>query len=669
MGSSGGRASASAEGRGFESRPIRAFLRTGAIAMDEKTDAGLVTDSLAGRGEAFSALVRRYQNYAYGVAVGALSDFELARDVVQEAFLCAYRDLHKLKDPARFGGWLHGIVRYTAYRALRELERVQALAEALGYATEAFAQTPSPDQSAEEAERREIVRRALERLNEKNREAVSLYYVDGLSYADIAEFLGVTEGTVQGRLQRARAQLREALKMIRKTFKEQGLPEDFSAEIKRLLDAVATHTEERERAIRRLAEIGAPAVDPLCRALEDARIPVRQTAANALCAIGDPRALQPILRILYTPEAWRLDDVFHGRVLAIPGMREALLHIVGEGRKTGQGFSALSYAITALSYDKGDRTAYDRISERFRDADPLRSKVRYVALEALCRLSPESAVDFLTEALNGPDLRLRGLACWLATSGGLLPPIQACLKAFVRGVNWWGRVCAANLVLKHGGEGKETLERLMRTGSDAERCTSAMALARTGSEEAFEILKRELLGVKQDRQWAKAVSRTLARKYREELFAWIEAGGDRLTANIPAVVWTLARSRLAQAGPMVEEIFQDGSPSVRAAAVRILARQRETLFLPELRRCLAESRPRKVAQEAFRQVLRFGDAALPTVEEMLRSGHWTERKAAVCLLRRWGKLTPEQKAKAESDPHVAVRHAASRWIRVARSGV
>jgi RNA polymerase sigma-70 factor (ECF subfamily) len=632
--------------------------------MDEKTDAGLVAESLAGRGEAFSALVRRYQNYAYGVAIGALSDFELARDVVQEAFLCAYRDLHKLKDPARFGGWLHGIVRYTAYRALRELERVQALAEELGYATETFAQTPSPDQSAEEAERREIVRRALERLNEKNREAVSLYYVDGLSYADIAEFLGVTEGAVQGRLQRARAQLREALKMIRKTFKEQELPEDFSAEIKRLLDAVATHAEDRERTIRRLAEIGAPAVDPLCRALEDARIPVRQTAAHALCAIGDPRALQPILRVLYTPEAWRLDDVFHGRVLAIPGMREALLRIVGEGRETEQGtaFSALSYAVTALSYNKGDREAHDRISECFRNADPLRSKIRYVALEALCRLSPESAVGFLTEALNGPDLRLRGLACWLAVSGGFLPPIQACLKAFVSGVNWWGRVCAANLVLKHGGEGQETLERLMRTGSASERCTAAMALARTGSEEAFEILKRELLGVK-DRKWAKAVSRTLAGKYREELTEWIEAGGDRLTANIPAVVWTLARSRLAQAGPMVEEIFQDGSPSIRAAAARILARQREASFLPELRRCLAEGQPRKVAQEAFRQVLRLGDVALPTVEEMFNSERWTERKAAVCLLRRWGKLTPEQKARAENDPHIAVRQAVSRWIR------
>ena len=73
--------------------------------------AELVRKALAGDTESFSVLVRQYQNYAYGVAIGVLADFELARDVAQEAFLLAYRDLKKLQDPARFGGWLRGIVR------------------------------------------------------------------------------------------------------------------------------------------------------------------------------------------------------------------------------------------------------------------------------------------------------------------------------------------------------------------------------------------------------------------------------------------------------------------------------------------------------------------------------------------------------------------------------
>ncbi|MCK4284184.1 MAG: RNA polymerase sigma factor [Candidatus Brocadiae bacterium] len=170
--------------------------------ISQRPDAALVKAALAGDREAFSILVRRHQDYAYGVAVGLLSDFELARDVVQEAFLCAYRDLPRLKSPARFGGWLRGIVRHTAHRALRELARVRSMAEELRRTVEPFARTVLPDRSAEEAERRETVRRALERLNDRNREAVSLYYVDGFSYAEIAEFLGVTKATVQGRLPR-----------------------------------------------------------------------------------------------------------------------------------------------------------------------------------------------------------------------------------------------------------------------------------------------------------------------------------------------------------------------------------------------------------------------------------------------------------------------------------
>ena len=124
------RALALARGRWFESSPVRAsFLTADAIAMDEQTDADMVADVLAGQRDVFASLVRKYQAHAYGTAIGILSDFELARDVVQEAFLAAYRDLRKLREPDRFAGWLHGIVRNRARSALRELRRVQELAE------------------------------------------------------------------------------------------------------------------------------------------------------------------------------------------------------------------------------------------------------------------------------------------------------------------------------------------------------------------------------------------------------------------------------------------------------------------------------------------------------------------------------------------------------------
>jgi hypothetical protein len=107
-------------------------------------------------------------------------------------------------------------------------------------------------------------------------------------------------------------------------------------------------------------------------------------------------------------------------------------------------------------------------------------------------------------------------------------------------------------------------------------------------------------------------------------------------------------------------MYTSGPPQVRKAALRILARQRKSDFLPRLRKCLGSGRPRQgeVAREAFWEMLRLREEALPMTLEMLESSDWLERKAAVGLLRRWGKLTEEQRLKAQGDEHVAVREAA-----------
>ena len=83
-------------------------------------------------------------------------------------------------------------------------------------------------------------------------------------------------------------------------------------------------------------------------------------------------------------------------------------------------------------------------------------------------------------------------------------------------------------------------------------------------------------------------------------------------------------------------------------------------MLPELRRHLASGRPQQnlLSKEAFWQMLRLGEAAQPTAQQMLGSEDWRERKAAVCLMRRWGTLTDRQRQRAVADSHIAVRHAA-----------
>jgi RNA polymerase sigma-70 factor (ECF subfamily) len=623
--------------------------------MDAEGDEMLVRAALAGDGEAFARLVRRYQDYAYGTAIGLLSDFELARDVVQESFLAAFRDLRKCRHPERFGAWLAGIVRNTARRAIRELARVRAIAETIGRAAPPEP-APSPDEAALGEERRQIVRHALQRLTDNCREAVSLHYVDGLSYADIADYLDITEGAVLGRLQRGRAALKkELLTMVAEEFSKERLPGDFAAEIQRLLAAAESRGRPHEEAIDRLAEIGRPAVDPLCEALGDKRMPVRRAAAAALCRIGDARALRPVLRTLYGDWEAALPDAFgSGRVLAIPGLRGELLRLLREGEPVD------SYlTIQALWHARGDEAVFDCLWEVVRDRGR-RLGLRNQALSALLYVKPEQAEQTLAQALADPVLaRAAGYAWWQAVRRGYRVPVGVCLPMFTRRTPAGVRIAAAQLLLRRGAEGRRALEHMLTEGSADQRATAAMGLAEERDPRAFDVLVEELPGGRGGRKLKDAASRLLARQYPRELLARLREARDA-PATVNFLVWSLARAGGPDAAQVAEELYAGGTPAARAAALRILARQRGEAVLPELRRCLRLGRPRKVAREAFRQMRRLGTAAEPAAREMLASDRWAERKAAAALLRRWGALTSEEKAAAESDSHVAVRHAA-RW--------
>jgi len=148
----------------------------------QESIAPLVENALAGDERAFTELIRRHEDFAYGVAIGLLGDFELARDVVQEAFLCVHRNLSKLKEPQRFSGWLRAIVRHTAFRALRELERVRRLAGEVERETSASPPVPGPDQDLRRREQHTVVMRALNRLSTRNQLA---RYAGSSSYVDL----------------------------------------------------------------------------------------------------------------------------------------------------------------------------------------------------------------------------------------------------------------------------------------------------------------------------------------------------------------------------------------------------------------------------------------------------------------------------------------------------
>ena len=190
---------------------------------------------LAGEPEVFEQLVRKYNRLGGAIAYGVLSDFHLAEDVVQDAFIRAFEALDSLKEPDRFRAWFAGIVKRRSIDVLRQRKnpRIRAASleaggadagegGSLGSTVSSDSRRPeqSPDDSqldaAVHAERRRQVLECISGLDENDRIIVSLKHMDGLSYREIAELMETPVSAVESRLFRARRVLRKKLAAVLK---------------------------------------------------------------------------------------------------------------------------------------------------------------------------------------------------------------------------------------------------------------------------------------------------------------------------------------------------------------------------------------------------------------------------------------------------------------------
>src|SRR2546423_14669 len=139
----------------------------------------LVSRARRGDGSAFEELIRRHERLALGVAYGVLHDAQLAGDVVQEAFLKAWRRLDDLAQAASFASWLCGIVRNLCVdQRRRRRVTVCGIEEARG---EADCKAREPGEEMGRREQGERIAAALESLDATTRSAVVLRYYENLS--------------------------------------------------------------------------------------------------------------------------------------------------------------------------------------------------------------------------------------------------------------------------------------------------------------------------------------------------------------------------------------------------------------------------------------------------------------------------------------------------------
>ncbi len=198
--------------------PVGAILqylrKLTASPADGETDRHLVRRFAAARDEAaFAAILRRHGGMVFGVCRRALGEVHEVEDAFQATFLVFVSKAGSLRRPELLGNWLYGVAQRVAARARAGAARQRTREVLL-----VDAPAPESDPSPEKLELGSEVNEAIGRLPEKYRAPVVLCYLEGKTYTEAARVLGWAEGTVSGRLSRAREILRRRLERTAKPF-------------------------------------------------------------------------------------------------------------------------------------------------------------------------------------------------------------------------------------------------------------------------------------------------------------------------------------------------------------------------------------------------------------------------------------------------------------------
>lgn len=176
--------------------------------LDQALDDYLVLLAQGGSHDAFARLAARWTPKLLAFAARSLGTTEAAKDAVQDTWESAWRNLRRLEDPARFRAWLYAIAARKCADALRTKYRGQRIAHAV---TDDLTSAEAGADTETEASAHVDLADALKRLPPEQRIAVSLFFAEDMSIADIARITDVPPGTVKSRLFAARKALRASL--------------------------------------------------------------------------------------------------------------------------------------------------------------------------------------------------------------------------------------------------------------------------------------------------------------------------------------------------------------------------------------------------------------------------------------------------------------------------
>ena len=211
--------------RSAEAKPVAKndVAEETASEISANADRVLVERAKGGDLDAFRSLVEKYQARAHSIAMGVISNRDDAEDIVQDAFLKAYRNLASFRGQSSFYTWFYRIVFNLAIDLSRK--RYRRSESSLGddgtldalnlHSSEdsgnLLGSVPTPDQVLNRNDIAAGIRKAIEGLSAEHRAVIVLREIEGLSYTEISEVVGCSKGTVMSRLHHARKRLQRSL--------------------------------------------------------------------------------------------------------------------------------------------------------------------------------------------------------------------------------------------------------------------------------------------------------------------------------------------------------------------------------------------------------------------------------------------------------------------------
>jgi RNA polymerase sigma-70 factor (ECF subfamily) len=175
-------------------------------------DSEYIRKVLQGDSRAFRYFIDKYRNLAYSLAISIVKNSAVAEEVTQDAFVNAYKSLHKFEERAKFSTWLYKIVMNESLKRVKRktLDYCKDIEEI--HDTEISHLNESIDTLSDE-DQRYFINRALDRLSPNDSLVLRLFYLQESTLREIQEITGLTETNIKSILHRARKRMYAALQL------------------------------------------------------------------------------------------------------------------------------------------------------------------------------------------------------------------------------------------------------------------------------------------------------------------------------------------------------------------------------------------------------------------------------------------------------------------------